>query len=71
MWRMLTRAGAAVQVHIAREFMRSMAQPLAPAAIGKALLSADDLAARARGPGASATASGAARVAPIVAGPGA
>jgi DNA excision repair protein ERCC-2 len=30
-------------VHIAREFMRNMAQPLAPAAIGKALLSAEDL----------------------------
>lgn len=30
-------------VHIARDFMRNMAQPLAPAAIGKALLSAADV----------------------------
>lgn len=33
-------------IHIAREFMRDMAQPLAPAAIGRALLSEDDLAQR-------------------------
>lgn len=59
-----------MQVHIAREFMRSMAQPLAPAAIGKALLSADDLNARGRRPGPSSAAAGPApRVAPIVAGP--
>jgi hypothetical protein len=35
-------------VHIARNFMREMAQPLAPAAIGRALLSEDDLAQRER-----------------------
>lgn len=35
-------------VHIAREFMRDMAQPLAPAAIGRVLLSEDDLAHRER-----------------------
>ena len=52
-----------MMVHIAREFMRTMAQPLAPAAIGKALLSAEDLERR------SAAAAPAARTAPIVAGP--
>lgn len=54
-------------VHIARDFMRAMAQPLAPAAIGKVLLSADDLAARHSAAGAPAEAVAAPKTAPIVA----
>lgn len=54
-------------VHIARDFMRNMAQPLAPAAIGKALLSADDLARRAGVHGAAAAPAAVQQTAPIAA----
>jgi DNA excision repair protein ERCC-2 len=56
-------------IHIVRDFMRSMAQPLAPAAIGKALLSAEDLNRRSSSAAEAVERQGPQQTAPIVAAP--